>query len=518
MLDILIRSGTVVDGSEGEPRMADVGIKGSLIHTLGPLDGATAHTVIDATGQIVCPGFVDIHTHADIALMAYPDHKPKLMQGVTTEVFSNCGLGFAPVTPDGLALQRSTIATLFGPDEGVAWNWTSVAEYLSELAARNPATNAAYLIPHGAVRASVIGLQERIATASEIDQMQGMVETGLREGAVGMSSGLWYAPMCFASIDESIALCQVVAEHDGLYAVHMRDYTAHIDEAINEVLHIARASGVRLQISHLAAVGPDNWGRSPAYLDRLRRAREEGIDVGFDAYPYLAGSTLVHALLPPWAGSGGTDAILARLRDPRQRERILAETLAPGDDWSQAYFCSVASDTSLEGRNFAEVAEGRGQPVPLLLCDLMLASELRVAFLIHTGNEDDVQRLMQSPLHIVGSDGLHLHGKTHPRLHGTFPRCLGRYVRDMGVMPLEQMVAKMTSHPARRVGLSDRGLLAEGRPADVVVFDPDLVQDRATYDDPLKYPDGIGWVLVNGKIAKEKGQPSGHRAGEILSG
>ncbi len=516
MYDILIQNAQVADGT-GEPRYAgDVAVSGDTIAASGEGLDARARIVIDASGQIVCPGFIDIHTHADIALMAHPEHAPKLMQGVTTEVFSNCGLGFAPVTPEGLRLQRATIAAIFGPDDGVSWDWTSVSEYLDVLGSRPIGTNAAYLIPHGAVRASVIGLEERPATPHEIAKMQAMVEEGMIQGAFGMSSGLWYAPMCYALIEESIELCRVVARFHGLYSVHMRDYGEHIDESLKEVFEIARQSGVRLQISHLAAVGPHNWGRAGDYIGTLDHAREDGIDVACDSYPYLAGSTLLHALLPSWASAGGTDAILQRLKDPTQRERIIADLKPIGPDWSRAYFCSVASDSRLEGKSFTEIAEARKVDVESLICDLLLDSELKVAFLIHTGNEADVQQLMQYPWQAIGSDGLHLEGKIHPRLYGTFARCLGHYARDLQVIPLEQAIHKMTGLPASRVGLRERGLLKAGMKADIVIFDPRLVRDRATYESPLQYPDGIGWVIVNGQLAKSAGQPTGNLNGRVL--
>lgn len=517
IVDIFIRNGHIVDGTSNPWFAGDVAIRDGRICGLGKLREVQARETINANGMVVCPGFIDIHGHADIALLSHPRHEPKIMQGVTTEVFSNCGIGFAPVTPEALQILRDNYASLFGDDTGVTWDWTSVADYLSRFTQKGIAANIAYLIPHASVRISVMGMAERPATRDEIKAMQKLVRQSMEEGALGFSSGLWYVPLCYADIEESIALCQVVAEYGGIYSIHMRNYRERIIECMNEALTIAEATGVPVQISHLAAVG-ENKGKSVEYLRIIDEARARGLDIMCDAYPYLAGSTILQAMLPQWAGTGGPTAILSRLHDPQIRSRIIDEMSSADVDWTQAYVCSVKTETnrSLEGQNFADIASAHGVSVAELICDLLVEEELEVCFLVHTGHEPDLQTIMSHPAHVVGSDGLHLNGKMHPRLYGTFVRYLGRYVRELKVLTLENAIRKMTSLPAQRLGLQDRGILKVGMAADVVILDPQTVGDSATYEEPRQYPTGIPYVIVNGQIVKHDNKHTGILAGHVL--
>lgn len=517
MVDILIQNGQIVDGTGNPWFYGDVAIGDGRICNIGYLKNLPAKEVIDVEDKIVCPGFIDIHAHADIALLARPRHAPKIMQGVTTDVFSNCGLGFAPVTADALQILRDVYGAIFGDDAGVTWDWTSVDDYLSRFA-KGIAANFAYMIPHIAPRVSVMGMAERPATNDELVKMCELVRQGMAAGAFGMSDGLWYAPICYADLEESIELCKVVAEYGGIYTVHMRDYRDEIDASIAEVLRVAEESGVPVQIGHLAAVGPGNKGRSKDYLRTIEEARARHIDITCDSYPYLAGSTLLQAMLPQWASAGGSEEILARLRDEMTRTKIIKELSAPQWDWTKAFICSVKTDANkkYEGVSFADIAAARNVKAAQLICDLLLEEELEISFLIHTGHEADVQNIMSHPAQMVGSDGLHLPGKMHPRLYGTFARYLGRYVRELNVLTLEQAIRKMTSFPAQRVGLKDRGVLQAGMAADVVIFDPDGVGDLATYDEPTQYPEGIPYVIVNGVIVKRDGEHTGALPGQVL--
>jgi N-acyl-D-amino-acid deacylase len=517
-VELILRNGTVVDGTGAPGFRADVGIDNGRIAAIGDLSAATADREIDAAGRIVAPGFIDIHTHADIALLARPTHEPKVFQGVTTEVFSNCGLGFAPVTDAGLAIQKEYLLGLFGDDAGVDWRWRTVREFLDHYRGRI-ATNAAYLIPHGSVRVSVMGMADRAATPDEVARMADMVREGMDDGAWGLSTGLWYAPMSYAAREENVAVCRAAAERGGFFATHMRDYSDGIVDALDESCEISRDSGAPLQVSHLQIGGVRNWGRAEEVLARIDAARAEGLDVRYDSYPYAAGSTLVQAILPTWATAGGPSALLARLRDPEVRDRIVDALERSDRDWSRHVLCGAHSATNkpFEGESFTRIAGARGLPLGEFICRLLEEDELQACFIAHLGSEDDLRLILSHPAQMLGSDGLHLPGKTHPRLYGAFPRLLARYVREQRLLTLEDAVRRMTSAPADRMGFRDRGRVAEGLAADLVVFDPATVRDAATFEDPCRYPEGIPYVLVNGRLVVDGGRHTGALPGEVLT-
>jgi N-acyl-D-amino-acid deacylase len=524
MLDLIIRNATVIDGTGAPAYAADIAIAGDRIAEIGALaPNAQAERIIDGTSLVAAPGFIDIHTHADIALLARPDHLPKVMQGVTTEVFTNCGLGFAPITEAGLNIQRNYIAGLFGDASGaldgssrprVDWQWRSVADFLDRYEKQGIASNMAYLIPHGALRVSAMGMEERPATADELARMVALLEQGMEEGAWGLSTGIWYAPMRSADREELVALCRAA----GFFATHQRDYAERIHEATQESLEIAREAGVPVQIAHLQMNGPDNAGRAPELLERLEKARASGIDVTCDTYPYTAGSTFVQSILPAWAVDGGPENILRRLADLASRQRIIDEIAERTVDWSRYALVGAESpqNGAYEGMTFDAVAAKRGMTPPEWICALLEEDELRACFVHHGAHENNVRAILQWEHQMVGSDGLHLPGKTHPRLYGTFPRILGYYAREQKTISLEEAVRKMTLAPATRVGLRQRGRLAVGYFADLALFDPKTVRDVATFEDPLRYPDGIPWVFVNGKAVKAANEPTHALPGSVL--
>lgn len=515
MFDLLIRNAYVLDGT-GKPAFhADVAVIGGRIAEIGPIPPeAVAGETVDATGLTLAPGFIDIHTHADIALLARPEHLPKVMQGVTTEVFTNCGLGFAPVAGDGLKIQREFVGGLFGEDTGVDWGWHSVAELFARYESRGIGANVVYLIPHGAVRVSVMGMEARPADASERARMERMVREGMEQGAWGLSTGLWYAPMCHADRAENVALCRAA----GFFATHQRDYSENILAATQETLAIAREAGVPVQISHLQMLGPGNAGRALELLVLLERARTEGVDVTCDSYPYTAGSTFVQALLPRWATDGGPEAILRRLAEPDTRKRIIAGIAEEPRDWTRFVLVGATSraNTPFEGKTFEAIAAARGLTVPEWICAILEEEELRACYVYHGAHEGNVRDILRWPHQMIGSDGLHLPGKCHPRLYGTFPRVLGRYVREEKVITLPEAIHKMTGAPAARLGLRDRGTLAVGNAADLVLFDPATVIDTATFEDPLRFPEGIPHVWVNGVAVKRNGSPTHALPGRVL--
>ncbi len=515
MFDLVIRNATVIDGTGRPGFLSDLGVKRWWIASIDIIPPSVpAMEEIDGTGMVLAPGFIDIHTHADIALLARPDHLPKVMQGVTTEVFTNCGLGFAPATPQGLSIQKEYLGGIFGDAEGVDWGWRTVGDFLERYEKQGIGTNIAYLIPHGSVRVSVMGMDARPATQDERGKMEVMVREGMDHGAWGLSTGLWYAPMSHADRAENVALCRAA----GFFATHQRNYQDTLDEATEETLAIAEEAGVPVQLSHLQLNGPSNHGRAPEVLRMLDRARERGVDVTWDSYPYCAGSTLVQALLPGWATDGGPKATLERLHDSDTASRIEEEVSASGIDWDRTMLAGARSSMNrpFEGLSFRTISEKRGLTPAQFLVRLVVEDELQACFIAHRADESDVTAILQHSGQMVGSDGLHLPGKTHPRLYGTFPRILGHYVRERNAITLEEGVHKMTGAPAARLGLKDRGTIAVGKAADLVLFDRRTIKDAASYEDPLQFPMGIPYVFVNGRAVKWADQATHNRPGQVL--
>jgi N-acyl-D-amino-acid deacylase len=533
MFDLLIRGAQIIDGSGSPGNSGDIGIQNGTITEIGTISpDAQAHQTINAANLVAAPGFIDIHTHADIALLARPEHLPKVMQGVTTEVFTNCGLGFAPVNDEGLAIQRRYLSGLFGDDGSgsqsrkgdgkppVDWKWRTVADFLGRFEAQGIGANIAYLIPHGSVRVSVMGMAERHADTAEIRAMEAMVAQGMEEGAWGMSTGTWYSPMRSAGHDEMVALCRTA----GFFATHQRDYADRIFEATQETLHIAQDAGVPVQIAHLQMNGPGNAGRAGDLLEEVERFRAAGVDATCDTYPYTAGSTLIQTMLPAWAVEEGPDGILRNLGDPSVRARMVAAIAADaaarsgGPGWDRYMLVGVQSkeNRGLEAMTFDAAAHARGMTEPEFVCAVLEEDELRACYVHHAAHEGNVRDILKWPHQMVGSDGLHLPGKTHPRLYGTFPRVLGRYAREEKVIPLEEAVRKMTGLPASRLGLKQRGLLKKEYTADIVLFDPTTVTDVSTFEDPLRYPIGVPYVFVNGKAVKWNDQPTNALPGKVL--
>ena len=524
--DLIIRNGTIIDGSGSAGYSGDVGVQGDAIATLGVVpEDSTAEETVNAAGQIVTPGFIDIHTHADIALLARPAHLPKVMQGVTTEVFTNCGLGFAPITDEGISIQRRYIAGLFGddgtepgPDERgvhpVSWSWRTVAEFLSEFETRGVGANVVYLIPHGAVRVSVMGMQEKAADAGEREQMRCMVAAGMDEGAWGLSTGIWYAPMRAADRSELVT----VFKEAGFFATHQRDYGLNLFQATEESLAIAREADIPVQISHLQMNGLENHGKAGDLLALLDRARTSGVDVTCDTYPYTAGSTFIQSLLPVWATDGGPDQILTRLAESENRTRIVDHIAGLPNVWTEYALVGATSaeNSRYEGLDFEAIARARGSSVAEWVCAVLQEDDLRACFVHHGAHEGNVRDILAWEGQMVGSDGLHLPAKTHPRLYGTFPRVLGHYSYREKVLSLESAVHKMTGAPAARLGLTRRGLLRKGYAADIVVLDPTRVMDTATFIDPLRYPFGLPYVFVNGKAVKRADAATYALPGRIL--
>jgi len=497
----VFRGVTVVDGTGGPAFRADVTVAGDRIASVEPVAGT-------AGGPVLAPGFVDMHAHSDLALLTAPDHLAKVSQGVTCEVIGQDGLSYAPVDDVTLPQLRQQIAGWNGDPPGFDWTWRTVGEYLDRLD-EGIAVNACYLVPHGNVRALVLGWEPRPPAESELDRMRALVAAGLDDGAFGLSAGLTYTPGMYASTAELVALCSVVARHGGFLDVHHRSYGAGALSAYAEMVSVSLASGCPLHLAHATMNFPVNAGRAGELLDLL-----DPSSVTLDTYPYTAASTTLASLLPSWAAAGGPAATLARLADPAERERIRVEVEERGSDGNHGvpvdWTAVHVSSSTVDGRVGTAVASFDD------FVGLLVADRLATTVVLHVGDEGNVRAIMAYPGHLVGSDGLLVGDRPHPRAWGTFPRYLGHYVRELGVIPLEECVARMTGRAARRLGLADRGLIRPGYAADLVLFDPATVADTATYDDPRRQCTGIEAVYVNGVAVFADGRTTGALPGHAL--
>lgn len=524
---LLLAGGLVVDGTGAPGRVADVLVHDGLVRAIGPglaePGSAGPGRVRDVAGLVVAPGFVDIHTHSDLTLLSDPRGLSKVHQGVTTEVVGNCGLGVAPLPEDADRAAIRRAVSYLDLDPGVDWSWRDFPGYLTELGVAKTSVNVAALVGHLVLHAAVCGFADRAAGRSELDRMSGLLRDALDAGAVGLSTGLAYAPLPYARPDELVALATVTANAGKVFTWHVRTYEDGLVDSVKQAVDVARATGCRTQLSHLCAVGRRNWGAVNRALELVDAANAEGLSVGVDIYPYLHGSAPLAQLLPAWAQEGGTDAWTARLRDPAVRAAVREEWRDRPTTWDEisiAWTPGVRPGRADEriGRTVAQLARLRGVAADEVALDLL--AELGTGVLMTAGgrSEDDLLAVLAHPAAVVASDGLSLDpggvtgaGAPHPRSYGCFPRYLGRYA---GVLP--DAIRRCTSAPAARVGLTDRGVLRAGAPADIVVFDPARIRDTATFEAPHRFADGIDLVLVNGVVTVDRGRHTGARAGRVL--
>lgn len=526
MLDIKIANGLVVDGTGAPAQRADVGITGDAITALGDLSRERAGRTIDAAGLVVAPGFIDIHTHSDWRLWANRRAESKIRQGVTTEILGNCGFSPAPVSDEFREDMRGF--ALYLPP-GMDFSWRSMGEYLRGYRDGGVAVNVVQLVGHGTLRVAAMGFARRAPTARELITMERLMDDAMAGGAYGLATGLIYAPGSYAETEEIVAIARRAA-HGGFYASHIRGEGATLLAAIAEAIRVGREGGLPVQISHIKASGRPHWGRVESALGLIDVARNEsGQDVMADVYPYTASSTTLRTLLPDWALEGGIDALLDRLRDPAERDRIRQDPagspiLARGVDWSDIMIASAPSRPETEGRRISEIASDWNMDPLDAAMDILLAERGKGYVILFQLDEADLRRALAHPEVMIGSDGSSLavegelaSGKPHPRSYGTFPRVIARYVREEGLLTLEQAVHKMTGLAARRLALADRGVLAVDAKADVTIFDADHIADVATYEDPHRYATGIPYVLVNGRVVIDAGQHTGALPGVVLS-
>lgn len=528
-LDLVLADAFVVDGSGRPGEASDVGIRGGRIAHVGPsgsLAQDAAHERVDAAGLCLAPGFIDSHTHSDVALLGDPDAAPKVSQGVTTEVIGNCGWSTFPGGNLHADTYRRQGLPIFGHAD-VPWTWSDMEGYAGALARMGTAVNVVALVGHGALRASVMGFDDREADAAELDAMSATLDAAMRDGAAGLSTGLAYAPGCYASTEEIAVLAAVVARHRGLYATHLRDQCDGLVASIEEALSIGEQAGLPVLISHHKAVGTRNVGLVRTTLRRLDERHDVGPATYSDVYPYLAGSSTMLPLLPPWVLSESSTPLSDRLRDDEVRARVrrdLRDGLAGWENraatvgWDNIRVARVGSERNagLVGRTLADIAAERGVDGADALLDLLADEDGEVSSLIMNSAESDLLDVLRHDRTMIGSDGLDVGERPHPRLYGTFPRILGRYVRDSRALTLEQAVHKMTGLTASVFGLAERGLIRRGFVADLVLFDPDTVEDLADYEHPRRPSAGIHDVWVAGRRVLREGRPTGERPGRLL--
>ncbi|WP_165423342.1 N-acyl-D-amino-acid deacylase family protein [Ktedonosporobacter rubrisoli] len=517
MYDLLIQHARVVDGTGNPAFNGDVGIVGQRIVALGADLPVEAQRVIDAQGQVVAPGFIDAHTHDDLVMLRKSTLPPKVCQGVTTLVTGNCGFGMAPMVPAHMEAMKTYSAAILGKDD-LPWEWPTLGSFLKTMSTTPLGQNVCTLLAHGPLRVAVLGFAKRAATEQEIQAQEALVAEAMQAGAAGMSLGLAYIPGAYTPTAELVRLAQVVGRYGGVLASHMRGEGDTCLSSINEMLNIAEQANVAVHISHLKITGRKNWGTVQKALDLIAEARARGLDVTIDVYPYSASSTTITQLLPSWVQEGGTLAMLERLKDPAIRQQVRQnyaegiegwENAIAANGWDRFYISSVQQEQfkALEGLNIAQVGEALGLSPADALFHLVLEEQGQVSVILFNMDERDVDQVVQAPFAMLGSDGLPiLSGRPHPRLYGTFPRFFQRYVRELGSIGLEQAVYKATAFPASRFALKDRGVLAVDKVADLVIFDPATISDRATYDKPQVYPEGITAVIVAGQPVVLNGQ------------
>lgn len=528
--DVVIRGGTIYDGSGATPFLGDVAIQGDTIVTVGEIGSARGRTEIRADGMAVAPGFINMLSWAGTPLLADGRSQSDIRQGVTLEVFGE-GESGGPLND---AMKKDDISQQ--GDIKYAIEWTTLGEYLNYLVRKGVSPNVASFVGATTVRVHVLGYEDREPTPDEMQRMRDLVRQAMEEGALGLGSSLIYAPAFYAKTPELIELAKVAAQHGGMYISHMRSEGNRLLEAVDELITIAREAKIPAEIYHLKAAGRSNWNKLDDVIQRIESARAEGLQITADMYTYTAGSTGLDAAMPPWVQEGGYQAWAARLRDPVIRQRVRREMSTPTNDWENLYLAAGAEGTllvgfkndalkPLTGKTLAEVAKARGQSPEDAAMDLVAEDGSRVQVVYFLMSEDNIREQLTLPWLSFCSDagsmapeGVFVKSSTHPRAYGNFSRVIGRYVRDEKVLTLQEAVRKLTSLPARNLKIQKRGTLAPGHFADVVVFDPAKIQDHATFEKPHQYSTGMVHVLVNGVQVLKDGEHTGATPGRVVYG
>ncbi|MGH9873380.1 MAG: N-acyl-D-amino-acid deacylase family protein [Pyrinomonadaceae bacterium] len=529
--DLLVKNGLVVDGSGRPGYRADLAIKGDRIVQIGKLKNVSAAREIDATGMVVAPGFIDMLGQSETYLLIDPRAMSKVMMGVTTEVTGE-GESIAPIN-ERLIKEQEDFLNRFK----LTIDWQTLDEYFKRLEKQGAGVNLATFVGATQLREYVVGFDNRLPTPAELEQMKQLVAAAMKDGALGVSTSLQYVPARFAKTDEIVELAKVARQYGGIYITHQRSEANALDESLAEVFQIAREAKIPAEIWHLKTAYKKNWGRMPEVLAKIKQARAEGLDITADIYPYIAGSTSLSACLPPWALEGGNERMLSRVKDMRIRRQLKKEITTDAKEWENIYLGSGGASgvligsvvnrdlEAMQGKRLSQIADEQGKEPLDALFDLILADHGQTGAIYFMMSEDDMRAAMKSPFVSFctdsgarANDGPLAGSKSHPRGWGSYPRILGRYVRDEHLLTLEQAVHKMTDMPAKRVGLRDRGLLLKGSYADITIFDPKTVIDRATFEMPNQHPEGIKYVIVNGQISVDDGKRTPALAGRALRG
>ena len=528
--DVIICDGIVYDGTGGTPVRADVGIKGDRIAAVGNLSRATAPTIVEANGLAVAPGFINMLSHSETSWFEDDRSLSELRQGVTTQIFGESSMG--PLSDE---MKQRRVASQ--GDLKFKIEWTTLAEYLNYLERRGMSQNVASFIGAPTIREYVIGLEDKPPTPAQLAQMRELVRREMEAGALGITTALIYPPAFFAKTDELIELCKVAAKYKGKYTAHMRSEGAQLIEAVQETIRISREAGLPAEIYHLKASGEANWPKMDEVIKMIEKARRQGVKITADMYTYPAGGTGLDASLPPWVFDGGREAAYKRLQDPATRQKVAEAVRTPTNDWENLYLLSGSPDRillasfrndnlkPLTGKTLAEVAKMRGKDPVETIMDLLLEDRSRIGTIYFLMSEENVKKEIQQPWVSFGSDaasiapeGVFLKSSAHPRAYGNFARLLGHYVREEKVISLTEAIRRLTSLPATNLGLDHRGLLREGMFADVVVFDPQTIADKATYDNPHQLAVGVQDVFVNGVEVLKDGEHTGAKPGRALYG
>jgi len=531
LYDVLIRHGKICDGTGNPWFSSDVAIEKERVAALGDLVSASADTTIDAKDMVVCPGFIDMHSHSDFVLLINPLAESKVRQGVTTEVIGNCGLSAAPL--NDLLKEDILKTTPMLKEARLELTWSTMGEYMRLLQSKGVTLNVAPLVGNSNIRIFALGFENRGPNRNELKEMKKALTEAIKDGAFGMSTGLIYPPSCYANTDEIVELANVVAHYGGIYTSHIRGEGFTLIEAVKEAIQIGERANIPVEISHHKASGKANWGKVRQTLQMMEEAREQGVDVTCDVYPYTAGSTGLDSLLPPSAYEGGVEKLIERLRNPKTREEIKEEMMRTSEEggpdtlgrpgWDSIMISYCKGHPDLEGEIIEDIAKKTGLDPFEFVFDLLIEEKASVGIVLFTMCEEDMRYVLSHSLSMIGSDssarapyGVLGKGKPHPRTYGTFPRILGRYVREEGVLNMESAIRKMTSLPAQKLKLRNRGFIQEGIWADIVIMDPTRVVDQATYQNPHRYPEGIKYVLVNGRLVIENGEHTKALPGRVL--
>ena len=527
MSSLLIRGARVIDGSKREPFRGDIAVENGLITEVSPSIKGGGKAVIEADGLVAAPGFIDIHSHTDLTIFKHPLAESKALQGVTTEVVGNCGIGAFPVNKErrAILIDYLRVHDFHLPSYGLSWN--NFTRYADRMDRIGLGLNLAPLVAHGALRIAILGAENRIPSDGELERMKSLLADSLEQGAWGLSTGLIYPPGSFAKTEELVDLAKIAAHYGALYTSHIRGEGATLMEALDEAICIGRKGGVRVEVSHLKAMGKDNWGRAREALLKLEQARQGGVDIAADQYPYEATSTSLTALVPPWAQAGGVRELLKRLASPETTERLQAQILreinqrgGPG----RIVIAEIGSvkNSGFSGKKLSQIAELWSCAPEIAVIRLLLEENAAVGAVYFSLSDEDVAAILSSDQVSVGSDGMGMKAEedfgksTHPRSYGTFPRILGVYAREKGTLSMARAIHKMTGLVAGRVGLKNRGFIEPGFIADLVLFDPLTIQDRSTFDHPHQYATGVVYTWVNGCPTVQEGIVTGNTPGRVL--